>query len=64
MDAFKSPKGEIIWEQFYSGGKLMYVVTSKPARDTYYLYRNESGVLRKIGKAKSPVDLREKMEGL
>lgn len=61
-DQIKIPKGEIVWERIYFGGKLCYVITSKSARDYYYIYRNESGCLKKLGKAKTPTELHEKYE--
>lgn len=59
-DEIITPKGEIVWERIYSGGQLIYLVTSKPARDFYILYKFDSGILKKLGKARTPVELREK----
>lgn len=55
------PKGEIVWEQIYSGGELKYLVTSKQARDLYFLYELQSGKFVKIAKAKTPPELFKKI---
>jgi len=58
----KYPKGETVWVSYCnSSGKVMFVLTSKPARDFYFLYKVlENGSLEKLGKAKSPPELEEK----
>ena len=61
-DEVKFPRGELVWEQVFERGRLKYVVTSKPARDFYFLYEVRNGVLSKIKKAKSPAELISSME--
>ena len=47
------PSGEIVWVEYYSGaGVLLYGVTSKPARDMYYLYEHTGNGCVKVGKDK------------
>lgn len=60
MIDLRIPHGEILWESYYYNGTLRYIVTSKQARDYYFLYAIEDGTLRKVGRAKTPVELREK----
>ena len=51
----KYPTGEIVWTGYYnSSGKLLYIITSKAARDYYYLYENLDGTLKKLGREKDP----------
>ena len=52
------PNGEIIWETYIVNGKERYIVTSKPVRDYYYIYEVLGGSLKKLGKARTPVELR------
>ena len=60
----KYPKGEIVWTSYLSSsGILLYMITSKPARDYYFLYEVScDGNLKKLGRAKSPTELEEKFE--
>lgn len=60
----KYPKGEHVWTRYYNKAlKLKYIITSKETnRETYYLYELEDGVLRKLGKSKSPSELEEKFK--
>lgn len=59
------PKGETVWERIYSSShELRYIVTSKPARDFYFLYELTPAGFKKLGKAVSPADLKAKVEGL
>ena len=54
------PKGEQVWTSYYnSSHKLLFIVTSKPSRDFYFLYELVYGVFKKLGKAKSPLELEE-----
>lgn len=57
------PKGEVLWETYYKGGSPAFIVTSKPQRDTYFAYKVEETRLKKLGKAKNPVDLFDKFIG-
>lgn len=58
----KQIKGEKIWVSYYNQAhELMFVVTSKEAnRDYYFLYEYMNSELKKIGKARSPLELDEK----
>lgn len=55
-----APKGEVLWTSFWVRGECRYIITSKPARDVYYLYSYSSGKLKKVAKGSSPVELEEK----
>lgn len=55
------PKGERVWTSYRSlSGELRFIVTSKPTRDAYFLYEFLEGAFKKLGKAKSPLELEEK----
>lgn len=55
------PKGEDVWVGYYNlDNKLVFIMTSKPTRDYYFLYEFVDGVFKKLGKAKSPLELEEK----
>ena len=56
------PKGETVWVTYHSsGGSPALFITSKPARDFYYLYEVlQDGAVKKLGRAKTPVELEEK----
>lgn len=57
----KYPKGEIVWESYYSSNKEMrFIITSKAARDYYFLYEVVNGEFKKLGKAKRPPELEER----
>lgn len=60
----KIPKGEQVWVRYCkSSGEPVCVLTSKPARDFYFLYAvNADGSLTKLGKARSPTELEEKFD--
>lgn len=60
----KYPKNEIVWMTYYdSAGALQFFVTSKAARDYYFLYEvREDQSYVKLGKARSPRDLEEKYD--
>ncbi len=51
------PKGEILWETYLKDGSPAFIVTSKQQRDSYFAYKVEGEQLKKLGKAKNPVDL-------
>lgn len=56
-----APKGEIVWASYYNAdGALCFLITSKPDRDSYFLYRADDGKLIKLGKSKTPAQLIEK----
>ena len=55
MDKLKYPAGETVWVGYYNGSqKLMYIVTSKPTRDWYYLYELVDGKFVKLDRGKDP----------
>lgn len=55
------PNGEQVWTSYYnSSHELLFIVTSKPTRDFYFLYEFVDGAFKKLGKAKSPLKLEEK----
>lgn len=58
MADLKYPKGERVWVGYYNrAGELLFILTSKEARDWYYLYKFENGVFKKLGKAHEPPEL-------
>lgn len=59
----KYPKGEIVWVSYYNSNKeLLFIMTSKPIRDFYFLYEVVDGEFKKLGKAKNPTELEEKFK--
>lgn len=55
------PRGEHAWTGYYDrAGRLLFVITSKEARDFYFLYRVEGETYTKLGKSKNPLELVEK----
>lgn len=58
----KYPKNEIRWVSYRtSKGVTTHVLTSKQARDFYFLYEvQEDGTLKKLGKARTPTELEQK----
>lgn len=57
----KYPKGEFVWVQYYDkNGDQVGIMTTKPARDCYYLYGVENGEFVKLGKSASPLELETK----
>ena len=59
---FKIPKGETVWVNYRnSKGDTVCILTSKEARDFYFLYEVlPDGKLNKLGKAKTPPELEAK----
>lgn len=50
---YNYPKGEIVWVGHYDkAGNLRYIITSKPARDYYFIYELKDGKFVKLGKNK------------
>jgi hypothetical protein len=45
---------------FNKDGTQQFVITSKEARDFYFLYKSSGKLFEKLGRAKSPVDLEGK----
>lgn len=57
----KYPKGEIVWVFYYTTkGELRFIMTSKQARDFYFLYEVVDGEFKKLGKSNNPTKLEEK----
>lgn len=57
----KYPKGEIVWVSYYNTkGELRFIMTSKQARDFYFLYEVKDGEFKKLGKSNNPTKLEEK----
>lgn len=57
------PKGERVWAGYYNRkGELLFIVTSKEAREYYFLYELKDGEFKKLGRAKSPPELIEKYQ--
>ncbi len=63
MQKYNYPKGEIVWVTYLNyDNQLRFIMTSKPTRDLYYLYEEDNGVFKKLGKAKSPLELEQKFQ--
>lgn len=59
----KSTKNEIAWVQYNdSEGNMVYLMTSSPLRDIYYLYKYDGRELKRIGKSKNPVELEQRFK--
>lgn len=60
----KIPKGEVAWLRYYNKeGKCMFLMTSKPLRDYYYLYEVQSGgSVKKLGRSRNPAELEEQFD--
>lgn len=55
---FKPPRGERCWAGYYNAaGKALFAITSKEARDAYFLYDLRGDAPQKVGKAKEPPEL-------
>lgn len=58
---YKLPKDESVWVSYRNRkGDPVFLVTSKPSRDTYFLYEIVKGVPTRLGKSVSPEELVEK----
>ena len=60
MSNLKYPKGERVWVGYYKAQhELLFIMTSKEtSRDYYFLYELVDGSFRKLGKARSPKELK------
>jgi len=61
----KYPKNETVWLSYANKkGETIYILTSKPDRDYYFLYEvdAQSGDTKKLGRAKSPIELENKFD--
>lgn len=55
------PKGERLWARYYDKkNALRFFITSKEARDYYFLYEVSGDSVKKLGKARTPRDLEMK----
>ena len=55
------PRTETIWETYTtSKGDTYYVTTKANSRENYFLYKLVNGAAEKLGKARNPIDLKEK----
>lgn len=60
MNEIKYPKCEIVWQTFRNiSEEVKFIITSKAARDAYFLYELVNGEFKKLGKAKTPTKLVE-----
>ncbi len=60
---YKYPKGEKVWTRYLnSEGCLMFITTSKPHQDFYFLYELVDNEFKKLGRSKSPLELEEKFD--
>ena len=56
-----SPKNEPVWERLLDrAGRLRFFITSRPARDVYFLYKAGPEGFIKLGRARTPPELKEK----
>lgn len=54
------PKDERVWVSYCApGGAVRYLITSRPARDRYFLWEKTEGGYIRLGKADSPGELAE-----
>lgn len=51
------PNTEIVWVTITDDLGDEYVITSKPTRDIYYIYRLEKDRAIKLGKNENPLEL-------
>lgn len=57
------PKTERIWVKRITEKGETYYITSKDTRDYYFLYKMDGDKAVKLGKAKSPLELKQKYIG-
>lgn len=64
MAQYKLPRGERAWVSYFDAEhNLKFILTSKDARDCYFLYKVSNNGLEKLGKAATP-DVLEKKFGV
>ena len=57
------PKNEIVWVQYMGTDKMpAFLETSNMYRDTYFLYELTGETYNKLGKARTPLELRDKYQ--
>lgn len=55
------PRGEHVWTGYFNrSGERLFVITSKDARDFYFLYAVNGEDYTKLGRSKNPLELVEK----
>lgn len=55
------PRGETIWVTYHNTkGEPRFIVTSKANRDYYFLYELVQSQIKKLGKARCPLEFEEK----
>lgn len=60
MKEFKIPKNEVRWETYCNSNEdPIFVITSTPLRDKYFLYEVVGDSLKKIDKSSTPLELEE-----
>lgn len=53
--------GEIVWVEYHNEhGDPTFAITSKVSRDNYFVYDISKSPPKKLGKAKTPVELEKK----
>ena len=62
MAVLKIPKNEIQWKTILKKGKPIFVITSNQLRDWYYLYEVDGEDYKKLGKARTPLELEIKFK--
>lgn len=56
----KYPKGEVVWVSYYNKShELLFIITSKPIRDYYYLYEFTDVGFKKLDRTTNPAELEE-----
>lgn len=61
MSAYKYPRGELLWTGYYNKrGELLFLMTSKPTREYYFLYQLVDGDFKRLGRSKDPTELEKK----
>lgn len=56
----KLPPSEILWMTVSSKSGEVFYITSKQNRDTYYIYKQLTDGVSRLGKGKSPDELEKK----
>lgn len=57
------PPGEIVWVSHYDKEhNLRYIITSKPARDSYTLYELKNGEFVRWGRGRDPQNLADRYD--
>jgi len=63
VEKINPPKGERVWVSYCRDGLQFFMLTSKiNNRDFYFLYEIVDEAPKKLGKAKTPLELEEKFE--